>query len=109
MSGHNTLDGFYILIRDGAPVFWEQANGKAGLVLADSHESARRFAAWLEFKKGSRASPYLVGSGLNVSAEEKAHRIGEGLDVVYVLQWSESGKPLFLCAPPEALVESEDE
>lgn len=103
----NTLDGFHILVREGEPVFWEQ-KGEAGLVLADCHESARRFAAWLEFTKGDRASPYMVGSGLNEHAEESAHLVGERLECVYILQWSGAGKPLFMAVPPEALLDDEN-
>ena len=106
----NTLDGTYILLQNGKPVFWKQKgpDGKevAGLVIALTHKDAKRWSDWYYERHKKRISPYLVGSsdehlGLNV-AVWKAHDLGEKLDFVFVLDF-DSEKPKFWFVPPEQL------
>lgn len=103
----NTLDGTYIFIRKGKPVFWNQGD-KAGLVLALTHDDAKKWSSWFLKKHNERISPYLVGiadqnQNLN-SAEWMAHDLGEKLDVVFILNF-ETGSPRFWLVPPDKLPE----
>jgi len=108
----NTLDGVYILINKGKPVFWKQKgpDGEyvSGLVIALTHEDAKRWGDWLYKKHKQKASPYLVGSSsenFHISlAEFVAHDLGERLDVVFVLNYEED-QPKFWFVPPERLPE----
>lgn len=100
----NTLDGTYIFIRKGKPVFWSQGD-KNGLVIALSHEDAKKWSSWFFNKHNEKISPYLVGSAENSvldEAEYAAHDLGERLDVVFVLNL-ETGNPRFWLVPPEEL------
>jgi hypothetical protein len=108
----NTLDGVYILIKKGKPVFWKQKgpNGKdvSGLVIALTHQDAKKWSDWFYERHNQRISPYLMGSSsenFNISlAEFSAHDLGERLDVVFVLNYEED-KPRFWFVPPEQLPE----
>jgi hypothetical protein len=106
----NTLDGLYILINKGKPVFWKQKgpDGKdvSGLVVAFTHEDAKRWSEWFYKLHKQRISPYLVGSSsenLHISfAEFVAHDLGERLDFIFVLNYEED-QPRFWFVPPEQL------
>jgi len=108
----NTLDGVYILISKGKPVFWKQkgpdGEDVSGLVIALTHEDAKRWSGWFYKRHNQKISPYLVGSStenFNISlAEFAAHVLGEQHDYVFVLNYQEE-QPRFWFVPPEQLPE----
>lgn len=106
----NTLDGCYVLLQKGNPVFWSQkgpdGDEYSGLVLALTHEDAQKWAKWFYEKNQIKVSPYLVGSAgdndkLN-QAEFKAHDLGESLDIVFVIDF-QLKQPRFWYVPPSEL------
>lgn len=108
----NTLDGVYILLQKGKPVFWKQkgpdGDDVAGLVIAFTHQDAKRWSDWFYERHKQRISPYLVGSSpenfYTSLAEFVAHSMGETLDFVFIINYQED-KPRFWFVPPEILPE----
>ena len=108
----NSLDGFYILISQGKPLLWKQegqdGENVSGLIIALTHEDAKKLSHRWSEKHQMKISPYLVGSGtenFNLSiAEFYAHIKSEELDVVFVLHY-EGERPKFWFVPPEQLSE----